>query len=178
MDADLSLVARRVAHGDPAAFRSIVEHTQQESYRLAARILGSAADAEDVLQEAYVKAYRALSEGQFDERAKVRTWLRRVVTNACIDALRRRAARPAGDSQALDNGRFDSSIDPEARAALSELGNWLDELPPEQRAALVLCAVEGLTAPEAADALGCSVGAVEQRLVRARSTLRRRRGGT
>ncbi len=178
MEADLSLSARRVARGDPAAFRTIVEHTEKQSYRLAARILGSTADAEDVLQEAYVKAYRALAEGRFDERAGVRTWLRRIVTNACIDALRRRAARPAGDDAALDNGRFDSGLDPESRAALSELGSWLDELPAEQRAALVLCAVEGLTALEAADALGCSEGAVEQRLVRARSTLRRRRGGS
>lgn len=178
MDVDLSLVARRVTRGDPAAFRIIVEHTQQQSYRLAARIMGSTADAEDALQEAYVKAYRALSEGRFDERAGLGTWLRRVVTNTCIDALQRRAARPAGDDTALDNGRFASGLDPEALTALAELGDWLDELPPEQRAALVLCAVEGLTAPEAADALGCSVGAVEQRLVRARATLRQRRGGT
>ncbi len=177
MAVDLSLSARRVARGDPAAFRTIVEHTEQQSYRLAARILGSTADAEDVLQEAYVKAYRALSEGRFDERAGVQTWFRRIVTNACIDALRRRAARPAGEDTALENGRFDSGLDPEARAALSELGSWLDDLPPEQRAALVLCAVEGLTAPEAADALACTVGAVEQRLVRARSALRRRREG-
>lgn len=175
MAVDLSLSARRVARGDPAAFRTIVEHTQDQSYRLAARIMGSTADAEDVLQEAYVKAYRALAEGRFDARAGVQTWFRRVVTNACIDALRRRAARPAGEDTALENGRFDSGLDPEARAAFSELGDWLEELPPEQRAALVLCAVEGLTAPEAADALGCTVGAVEQRLVRARSTLRRRR---
>jgi RNA polymerase sigma-70 factor, ECF subfamily len=175
VDIDLALVARRVQRGDPSAFRTIVVHTQDRLYRLAARIMGSAADAEDVMQEAYVKAYRALRDGRFGDRAELTTWLRRVVVNACIDALRRRAARPIADDSARADDAVAPHLDPEARAALRDLSNWLGELPPEQRAAIVLCAVEGLTTPEAAEALGCSVGAVEQRLVRARATLRRKR---
>lgn len=173
-DPDLSLVAQRVRAGDRAAFRSLVEHTQADLYRLAARLLGNAADADEALQEAYVKAFRALSDGQFDGRAKLRTWLYRVVTNVALDALRRRAARPAGDDSELDAAQVDPGAD--AHLALAELSRWLDELPPEQRAALVLCSIEGLTNAEAAVVLGVSEGAVEQRLVRARATLRRRRG--
>lgn len=175
MDVDLALVARRVQHGDVSAFRTLVVHTQNRMFRLAARIMGNASDAEDVMQEAYVKAYRALREGRFAQRAEFGTWLRRVVVNACIDALRRRKARPVADETMHSDEAAAPHLDPEARAALHELSNWLGELPPEQRAAIVLCAVEGLTTPEAAKTLNCSVGAVEQRLVRARATLRRRR---
>lgn len=172
---DLSLAARRVGKGESAAFRIIVEHTQRDLFRLAARMLGSAADAEDVLQEAYVKAYRALVDGQFDGRSEVSTWLYRVVTNAAIDGLRRRAARPASDEQRL-SGIQAEGIDADAQLALRELSEWLDDLPPDQKAAVILKTVEGLTTPEVAKILDCSEGAVEQRLVRARATLRKRRG--
>lgn len=174
---DLSLVARQVQRGDRAAFRSLVEHTQRELFRLAARLMGSTADADDVLQDAYVKVHRALGDGQFDGRANLRTWLYRVVTNTALDALRRRAVRPAGDDRELPALGAESCGGAEAQVALSELSRWLDELPVEQRAALVLCSVEGLTNSEAAEVLGVSPGAVEQRLVRARATLRKKRGG-
>ncbi len=172
---DLSLVARRVRSGDTAAFRALVEHTQGDLFRLAARLLGSAADADEVLQDAYMKAYRALCDGKFDGRAGVRTWLYRVVTNTALDALRRRAVRPAGDDAELETA-VDSAPGADAQMALAELARWLDELPLEQRAALVLCGFEGLTNREASAVLGISEGAVEQRLVRARATLRERRG--
>ncbi len=80
--------------GDRAAFRSLVEHTAGDLFRLAARLLGNGADADEVLQDAYLKVFRALSDGQFDGRSAVRTWLYRVVTNTALDALRRRAVRP------------------------------------------------------------------------------------
>ncbi len=173
-EADLSLAARRVEAGDRAQFRVIVEHTQRDLFRLAARVTGSLTEAEDVLQEAYLKAFRALSDGQFDRRAGLKTWLYRVVTNTAIDSLRRKAVRPAGSDDKLEStvARTD---DPEAHMALRELSDWLGELPPDQRAAVVLKSVEGLTTPEVAKILECSEGAVEQRLVRARATLRRRR---
>ena len=171
---DLSLVARRVRAGDRAAFRTLVEHTQSDLFRLASRLMGNTADAEEVLQEGYVKAYRALSDGQFEERSKVRTWLYRVVTNVALDALRRRAARPAGDDEELAGLSTGAATD--AQLALAELGRWLHELPSDQRAALVLCAIEGFTSSEAGAVLGVTEGAVEQRLVRARAALRRRRG--
>lgn len=173
MDPDLRFLAARVAKGDEAAFRGIVDRTRAPMFRLAARLVGDLAEAEDALQEAYVDAYRALREGRWDGRSKVETWLYRIVTNAGIDALRKRREARATDSR---EPRFDGEVAAEARVALRELDAMLADLAPQDRAALVLTAVEGLSSKAAADALGCSEGAVEQRLVRARSALRARQG--
>ena len=138
-------------------------------------MLGNVVDAEDVVQEAYVKAYRALMTGEFDGRANVSTWLYRIVTNQAIDAMRSRARRHKPTDTA-DEATSDLAS-AEQKLALAELSDWMDELPPDQRAALVLKAVEGLTSPEIAEVLQCSEGAVEQRLVRARAQLRKRSEG-
>lgn len=169
---NLDQAALRVRSGDAAAFARIVEATSARLVRLAARMLGSVTDAEDVVQEAYVKAYRALTTGEFDGRARVSTWLYRIVTHQAIDAMRGRARRPKPTDTADDSSSDLASA--EEKLALRELEGWLEDLPPEQRAALVLKAVEGLTSPEIAEVLQCSEGAVEQRLVRARAALRKR----
>ncbi len=176
-DPDLSLLARRVAKGDVEAFGGIVRGTQGRLFRLAARLSGSASDAEDVLQEAYVKAFNALRDQRFDGRSSVQTWLYRIVSNAAIDATRRRRARPVSDTDELQP-EADSSVDPDGRLALRELDEWLSELSVEQRTVLVLRAVEGFSTAETADILGCSEGAVEQRLIRARANLNKRRDET
>jgi RNA polymerase sigma-70 factor (ECF subfamily) len=143
---------------------------------MVARMMGNPADAEDVLQEAYLKAYRALSDGSFDERSKLESWLYQVASRSAIDALRRRASRHAKDSVDIDSTEVAASSGSDAELALFELSAWLDELPHEQRVAVVLKSIEGNTTKEVAELCGCSEGAVEQRLVRARATLRRRRG--
>ena len=162
--------ARRVQRGDVSAFRIVVEATAARLVRLSARIMGSVAEAEDVVQDAYVKAYRALCEGQFDARARVETWLHRIVVNASLDARRKRAR---SRTEALE---ADVAIEgpAEATVALRELAGWLDELPDDQRAALLLKADE-MPSAEIGEVLGCSEGAVEQRLMRARAALRKRR---
>lgn len=172
MSVDLRLVAARITRGDAEAFRTIVEHTRAPMYRLAARLCGDLGDAEDALQEAYLDAFRALEEGRWDGRSKVETWLYRIVTNASLDALRRRKETPR---ERVSEPRFDGEVSAEARIALGELDAMLADLPPAERAALVLVSVEGLSAKEAAHALDCSEGAIEQRLVRARTALRARR---
>jgi RNA polymerase sigma-70 factor (ECF subfamily) len=169
---NLGEAVERVRSGDSAAFQRIVEATSSKLVRLAARMLGNVVDAEDVVQEAYVKAYRALLAGEFDHRANVMTWLYRIVTNQTIDAMRSRGRRHKPTDTADETASDLASA--EQKFALAELSDWMSELPPDQRAALVLKAVEGLTSPEIAEILECSEGAVEQRLVRARTTLRRR----
>jgi RNA polymerase sigma-70 factor, ECF subfamily len=171
---DLRPVAARVTEGDVAAFRQIVDHTRAPLYRLAARLMGNLLDAEDVLQDAYVNAYRGLVEGRYDGRSKVETWLYRIVANASVDALRKRRPRSA---EASDEARFDGLVHAETRVALGELDALLATLAPQDRAAIVLVAVEGLSVKAAADMLECSEGAVEQRLVRARASLRIQREG-
>jgi RNA polymerase sigma-70 factor, ECF subfamily len=172
---NLGEAVERVRAGDAAAFQRIVDATSARLVRLAARMLGNVIDAEDVVQEAYVKAYRGLMTGEFDGRANVSTWLYRIVTNQSIDAMRSRKRRPQPTDLADESTSDLASA--EQKLALAELSDWLSELPPDQKAALVLKAVEGLTSPEIAEVLQCSEGAVEQRLVRARSALRKRSEG-
>ena len=132
--------------------------------------MGSVAEAEDVVQDAYVKAYRAIALGQFDARSRVETWLHRIVVNASVDAKRKRARarEDAIDSSRGQEGSAESAV------ALRELADMLETLPEDQRAAIVLKA-EGMSASEIGAVLGCSEGAVEQKLVRARAALREKR---
>jgi RNA polymerase sigma-70 factor (ECF subfamily) len=175
----LEEAVERVRRGDAEAFGEIVDATQDRLFRLAARLLGDEAEAEDVLQEAYVRAYDAIAGVGFDRKARVETWLYRIVANGALDALRsRRRARArtvvAARSQA-DPADTEERL--AARSALRRLGALLEGLPADQRTALVLKELEGLPSREIALVLGCSEGAVEQRLVRARASLRSRHEG-
>ena len=160
-----------LVRGDPAAFRRLVLATSQKLVRLAARIIGTVEDGEDVVQEAYVKAHRALVEGRFDRRSRIDTWLYRIVANSAIDALRAGARRPKS-VETIPEPSWDGVGAAEARVALAELEALLGGLPHDQRAALVLKSVEGLSSSEIAEIMGTTEGAVEQRLVRARATLK------
>ena len=124
--------ARRVQRGDVSAFREIVEATSARLVRLSARIMGSVAEAEDVVQDAYVKAYRAMVAGQFDARSRVETWLHRIVVNTSVDAKRKRtrAREDAIDSSRGQEGTAESAV------ALAELAKMLEALPEDQRAAI------------------------------------------
>ena len=143
--------------------------------RVSARLLGSVPDAEDVVQEAYVRAFRSLVARQFDGRSRVTTWLHRIVVNATLDAKRSRKRAPLPLEPAQEPA-LDGVASSDARVALRELASWLGALPDEQQVVLVLKAVEELSSAEIAEIVGCSEGAVEQRLVRARATLRKMGG--
>lgn len=171
---DLERAAQRLAKGDASAFEEIVDATSAKLVRLSARIVGSVADAEDVVQDAYMKAYAALTDGTFDGRSRVETWLYRIVVNGSIDAKRKRK-RTQTDELVEESWSGGGAESAEATIALREIASWLGELPEEQQSVLVLKAVEGLSSAEIADILQCSEGAVEQRLVRARATLRDRK---
>jgi len=163
--------AARAIATDGAGLERLVESTGPGLVRYAARLLGSVADAEDAVQESYVKAYDALVAGRFDGRSSLKTWLYRIVTRTAIDHRRSRQSREklAG---AVVEGSLDGSGAADAHVALRELEDLMAELPDEQRSTLVLQALEGLTNREIGEVLGCSEGAVEQRLVRARTALK------
>lgn len=171
VEIDADEAARRVAAGEVEAFASLVERTTPALFRLAARMMGNAVDAEDVLQDSYHRAFDALVGGEFRAESGVASWLYRIVANTALNALRstkRRRATVDVDSIELE----DPDAAGDARAALAELGRMLDELPALERSAIVLKEIEGRTSREIAELLGCSEGAVEQRLVRARAALR------
>lgn len=165
----------RLELSGPAAFASLVEATQLSLVRLAARLMGNLSEGEDVVQEAYMKAFRALEQGHFEGRAHAQTWLRRIVTNTALDALRARRRRPRPSAELEDEDPTQEG-QAQARLALAELDHWLHTLPPDQRVTLILKHVEGLRATEIAELMQCSEGAVEQRLVRARAALKAFRG--
>jgi len=146
-----------------------LERHRRALWGLCYGMTGSAADAEDLVQETFV---RALERPPPDGSRALGPWLVTVAANLARDALRRRKETPR---ERTSEPRFDGEVSAEARVALRELDAMLADLPPAERAALVLVSVEGLSAKEAAHALDCSEGAIEQRLVRARSALRARR---
>ncbi len=166
----------RSARGDRHAFDRVVECTASPLYRVALRMLGNPADADESLQETFVRAHQALAHGQWREGTKTYPWLLAITTRVCVDSLRRRNGRPVpyGD---IDASWLVSDGEHAERAQrVKELLAYMDDLPPDQRAALVLRYIEGLSNAEVAEALGVSEGAVEQRLIRARANLRRRFG--
>jgi RNA polymerase sigma-70 factor, ECF subfamily len=158
--------------GRTEAFRLIVDATSSRLVRLAIRILGDRGEAEDVVQEGYVRAHQALREGRFDGHSTIQTWLYRIVTHAAIDAARR-SRRQVRLSHAVQHTLFTQDQDLDTHLTLKELAGCLHELPKDQYAALILKTVEELPSSEVAKILECSEGAVEQRLVRARATLRK-----
>jgi len=164
---DRFLVAAAQA-GDLQAFEALVRRHQDSAYRVALRMLGSKADAEDTAQEALVQAWRRLST--FRGESAFSTWLYRIVTNRCLNV--RAARRPM---EALPDVLMNRDGDPpealERSERLHALAHGLLELSAEQRAALVLRELEGLSYEEIAQVLGVSVPAVKGRIHRARLAL-------
>lgn len=164
----------RVAAGDREAFRTLVERHTSSLMAHATRMLKTQAEAEDVVQEAYVRLWRQAPS--YRPEAKLRTFLHGVTHNLCIDRLRRR--RPE-DTGALDV--LASTDRPSGSLRERELSDTVQRevaaLPERQRAALSLVHFEELTNIEAAKLLSVSVEALESLLARARRTLRERLSG-
>jgi RNA polymerase sigma-70 factor (ECF subfamily) len=133
-------------------------------------MLGCRADAEDVVQEALIRAHLMIRRGTFDHRATIDTWLHRVVTNLAIDALRARRVR-ATVVPLADDGLTAKTGE---RLACQEILALLAALSPEQGIAIVLKDLFGHSSAEIAGMTGASEGAIEQRLVRGRAALRKR----
>ena len=165
--------------GDERAFRRLVEPHRAALEVHCYRMLGSLHDAEEVLQETLLRAWRRLE--RFEQRASVHTWLYRIATNACLDELERRPRQPE-PVQPFPDSRLDDVApplyDPAARYALREgmehaLLAAIQKLPGRQRAVLILRDVLGWTGPEVAELLDSTVAAVNSALQRARATIDR-----
>jgi RNA polymerase sigma-70 factor, ECF subfamily len=164
-----SEVVEACRRGDQAAFAALVRATYRRAYALAVRLVRDRFEAEDVVQEAYLRMFRSIE--RFRDEAKIETWMHRIVTNVAITRLRSkgRAAELVSD----DVPEWVPSEMPEAGVAVrDQLERALDRLPKGQRTAVVLKDVYGLSCREVADELGIEEGAVKVRLHRARKRLR------
>lgn len=164
---------RRVAAGDRAAFRQLMECHQRPIGTYAQRMLGDRALAEDVVQETFLRLWSRA--GRFrPESARLTTWLHNIAHNLCIDR-HRAAARLAFTDQPPESAAPDA--DPEAQRGADEAGEGvrraLAALPERQRSALLLCHYQGLSNRDAAQILDVSVDALESLLARARRTLKK-----
>jgi RNA polymerase sigma-70 factor (TIGR02960 family) len=190
----------RARAGDGEAFRELTEPYRRELQAHCYRMLGSLQDAEDILQETLLAAWQGL--GGFEERASIRTWLYRIATNRCLNALRSASRRPAMEwdipqveppeptglgevvwlepyPDSLLEGAIKIPLGPEARYQQTEAISLafvtaLQLLPARQRAVLILREVLGYHANEVADMLDSSIESVNSALKRARASLRRR----
>jgi RNA polymerase sigma-70 factor (ECF subfamily) len=159
---------------DAAAFEQVVAEYADRLYAVALRITGSEQDAEDVLQEAFLAAYRGL--GQFRGDARAQTWLYRITVNAALQRVRTRPQEYLDPSAPAEPPRGDWSrleADPAVAAELRDrIDRALAQLPPDYRTAVVLRDVQGLSAAEAAEVLEIGEPALKSRLHRGRVLLR------
>jgi RNA polymerase sigma-70 factor, ECF subfamily len=168
---DAELLRRHVA-GDTEAFGELFRRHRDRLWAVALRTVCDPEEAADALQDAMVSAFRRA--GDFRGESAVTTWLHRIVVNASLDRLRRRAARPAvstGDEQA-----FEALVTQESDPARStdirlDVNAALRMLPPQQRAALVVVDMLGFGVADAAVILDTSPGTVKSRCARARARL-------
>ena len=179
MDAsDAAAVLDRARQGDSEAFRSLVENHSRSAFRLAYRMTGNEHDAEDVVQDSFLRAYRQL--GRFESRAHFGTWLHRIVANCSVDLLRARRSR-----QDYSRGEdLDSVIDvspaetpgPEQLARGAEIERSvaaaLGQLSPLERAAFTLRHYEGRSIAEIGKTLGLGTSATKHSVFRAVRKLR------
>jgi RNA polymerase sigma-70 factor (ECF subfamily) len=179
-----SILVDAARSGDIGAFESLVRRYDRNVFRIAQHITQNREDAEDVVQDAFLKAYQNL--GQFQGQSKFYTWLVRIAVNEALMRLRRR--RPERmvsidedvktEEDSMPREIADWSPNPEQLYTQSELkdilGKTIQGLPPSFRTVFVLRDVEGLSTEETASALELSVPAVKSRLLRARLQLRER----
>jgi RNA polymerase sigma-70 factor (ECF subfamily) len=180
--ADETTLVAQSREGDTAAFGELVRRYEGKIFRLAQHVTQNREDAEDVLQETFMKAYEHLD--QFQGNSKFYTWIVRIAVNQALMKLRRRKTdKSVSLDETIDTGE-DTMVreiaawdeDPEQRFSRDELGGILDtavqSLEPPYRSVFMLRDVDELSTEETAEALGLSVPAVKSRLLRARLQLR------
>ena len=181
---DEAVLLAQAREGDTHAFGQLVRRYENKIFRLAQHITQNREDAEDVLQETFLKAYEHLD--QFQGNSKFYTWVVRIAVNQALMKLRRRKTdKSVSLDETIDTGE-DTLVrevaawdeNPEQRFSRAEIGQILESaiqnLEPPYRSVFALRDMEGLSTEETAEALGLSVPAVKSRLLRARLQLRER----
>ncbi len=177
LDEDL---VRRVQRGDKSAFDFLVIKYQHKIIQLVNRYVKDPSEAQDVAQEAFIKAYRAL--GSFRGEATFYTWLYRIAINTAKNYLLSRARRNANyqvdiqEAEVLENAPQLQGLETPERLLLNQeiidvINAAIDELPEEMRTAIILREFDGMSYEEIAEAMDCPVGTVRSRIFRAREAI-------
>ena len=165
-------------NGDSESFRTLYEHTSEYVYTIALRMLGHRGEAEEVMQETFIRVFRKIRSFRHD--SSFRTWLYRIVIRECFDRIRRRrrvseTVMSWSESAVDESGRLAISDAAQPNLLRTELKsrveNALLSIHPELRSTFILRDIEGLSYSEIGLVLGCSVGTVSSRLARARKQL-------
>lgn len=161
-------------------FEKLMSQSYRQAFNMACRLAGNATDAEDLLQETYVRAFRFFH--RYDDNLPFTSWLYRIMTNVHIDTVRKklRLKTVSLENTGPDNNRTWDIADESARADVQVLESTLDEpiqmglksMNAEFRTAVVLSDIEGLSYEEVADLMGTSIGTVRSRIHRGRKQLR------
>lgn len=174
LPADDAALAAEACRGDAAAFELIMRRHNRLLFRTARGIVADDAEAQDVVQETYLRAFERL--GDFRGDAALATWLARIAINLALDALRRRGRVVWLDPDKEDDMTPSTDPTPEAAAEGAQMQRLLqsaiDGLPPIYRSVFILRAVQELSVEQTADCLGVSAEAVRTRHLRARALLR------
>lgn len=179
-DEDL-LIVQRVQAGDKLAFNLLVNKYHRRVGRLLTRMVRNQEDIEDVVQETFIKAYRAI--GNFRGDSAFYTWIYRIAINTAKNLLVTQGRRPStlkesndGDSETFEDNAALSNIDtPESLYQTKQIGEAVNEavsaLPEELRSAIVMREIDGLSYEEIAAAMDCPIGTVRSRIFRAREAI-------
>lgn len=178
MDAgQATAVLDRARQGDEEAFRSLVEQHSRRAFQLAYRLTGSEQDAEDVVQESFLRAYRQL--GRFEARSNFSTWLYRIVANCSVDLLRARQARgtrtrllPLDETDDVESAAPDPRRLAESAEVRRKIADALNDLSPLERAAFTLRHFEGRSINEIGRTLNLGTSAAKHSVFRAVRKLR------
>jgi RNA polymerase sigma-70 factor (ECF subfamily) len=164
--------------GDHQAFEALVLKYQDRIYRLVQRLVSGADVVDDLAQEVFIRAYRAI--GEFKGDSSLYTWLYKIALNLCRNHYRTRGRRPpleeldeADGSGSLEAAGASPEEEVFRREFWEQLRRGLDELPDEQREAVVFCDLEGMSYEEMADVMGVPIGTVRSRIFRGRRALQR-----
>ncbi len=177
METDEKKLIERASGGDPSAFNRLMAQHENRMYAVALRMCANREDAQDCLQEAMLRVYRAI--GSFKGQSTFSTWVYRITMNTCLDELRRKKNR---QNTSLDNlvdmgwSPTDGGAGPEKQALMREMREKMHgairELPDDMRAAVVLRDIQGFSYDEIAQMLGINVGTIKSRISRGREKLR------
>ncbi len=174
---DERFLIKRAAKGDSDAFEALIRAHESRMYAVTLRMCGSREDAQDCLQEAMVRIYRALDS--FRGQSSFGTWVYRITMNTCLDELRRRKVRQSTSLDAmLETGwsPTDDTNTPEKNSLRSEQRRSIEKaigtLPEDMKAAVVLRDIQGFSYEEIAKILSANVGTIKSRISRGREKLR------